>query len=246
MIIQSTSNERIKKYSKLKQKKYRDEESLFLVEGIDLVNAALERNLVECILTTSLEYKNDAVEVVYVDRKVIEKLSFTSTPQDIVAVCKFFSNEVNYNSNVMVLDGIQDPSNAGAIARSCLAFGYDTLIMSSDSVDLYNDKFLRASKGASFMLNVIGMDLDDAYKTLKNNGFVIVGSALENSVNLPLNIGDNKVALVVGNEGRGISDTTFKEADHIVKINMSNKMESLNVGVAAAILMYEFSSYRGK
>ena len=243
MVIQSTSNERIKRYAKLKQKKYRDEEQLFIVEGIDLVNAALERGVVECIITTSLDYTCNDIEVVYVDRKVIEKLSFTSTPQDIVAVCRFFNNDVNYTSNVMVLDGIQDPSNAGAIARSCLAFGYDTLVLSSDSVDLYNDKFLRSSKGASFMLNVIKGDLKEIYKSLKNKGFVIVGSALENSVNLPLKIENKNIALVVGNEGQGISKVTFQEADHIVKINMSNKMESLNVGVAAAILMYQFSSY---
>ena len=228
MIIQSTSNERIKKYAKLKLKKHRDEEQLFIVEGIDLVNAALARGVVDCIITTTLDYKNENVEVVYVDRKVIEKLSFTSTPQDI---------------NVMVLDGIQDPSNAGAIARSCLAFGFDTLILSSDSVDLYNDKFLRSSKGASFELNVIKGDLKDVYKSLKKEGFIIIGSALERSVNLPLKIDSERVALVVGNEGQGISKVTFEEANHIVKINMSDKMESLNVGVAASILMYEFSLF---
>ena len=243
MVIQSTSNERIKRYAKLKQKKYRDEESLFLVEGIDLVNAALNRGVIECIFTTSFDYKNNDVEVVYVDRKVIEKLSSTATPQDIVAVCKYFNNEVKYTSNVMVLDGIQDPSNAGAIARSCLAFGYDTLILSSDSVDLYNDKFLRSSKGASFLLNVVKCDLKNVYKTLKKEGFMIVGSALEKSVKLPSDTKDKKVALVVGNEGQGISKITFDAADYIVKINMSDKMESLNVGVAAAILMYEFSIY---
>lgn len=93
------------------------------------------------------------------------------------------------------------------------------------------------------MLNVIKGDLKEIYKSLKNKGFVIVGSALENSVNLPLKIENKNIALVVGNEGQGISKVTFQEADHIVKINMSNKMESLNVGVAAAILMYQFSSY---
>ena len=72
---------------------------------------------------------------------------------------------------------------------------------------------------------------------------MIVGSALENSVDLPLDVGNNKLALVVGNEGKGISKVTVDNADHIVKIKMSNKMESLNVGVAAAILMYNFSSY---
>ena len=243
MIIQSTSNERIKRYAKLKLKKHRDEEQLFIVEGIDLVNAALARGVVDCIITTTLDYKNENVEVVYVDRKVIEKLSFTSTPQDIIAICKFFNNYIKFSSNVMVLDGIQDPSNAGAIARSCLAIGFDTLILSSDSVDLYNDKFLRSSKGASFELNVIKGDLKDVYKSLKKEGFIIIGSALERSVNLPLKIDSERVALVVGNEGQGISKVTFEEADHIVKINMSNKMESLNVGVAASILMYEFSLF---
>ena len=243
MVIQSTSNERIKRYAKLKQKQYRDEEGLFLVEGIDLVNAALNRGVVECVITTSLDYKLDEIEVVYVDRKVIEKVSSTVTPQYIVAVCKCFENDVDFTSNVMILDGIQDPSNAGAIARSCLAFGYNTLVLSSDSVDVYNDKFLRASKGANFELNIIQKDLNLVYKELKNKGYVIVGSALDNSERFPIKVDASHVALVVGNEGRGIGECTKTNADKIVRIDMSDKMESLNVGVAASILMYYFSKY---
>ena len=128
MYISSTSNERIKNYARLKQKKYRDEESLFIVEGIDLVNAALQRGVVKNILTTDETYNNDSVEVIYVDAKVIEKLASASTPQNIVAICSKFENKDKYTDKVMILDGIQDPSNAGAIARSCLAFGYDTLL----------------------------------------------------------------------------------------------------------------------
>jgi len=243
MFIGSTSNNRIKEYSKLKQKKYRDEFKLFIVEGIDLVNAALNRKVVKTIFTTNEEYRNEDVEVIYTNEQVIEKLSSTSTPQGIVAICSKFDNENVIGNRIMILDGIQDPSNAGAISRSCLAFGYDTLILSSTSVDVYNDKFLRSSKGANFELNIIQDDLEKVYRCLKKEGYLIISSALSDSVKLPIQVDKEKIALVVGNEGQGISELTKNNSDYIVRIDISDRMESLNVGVAASILMYTFSNY---
>ena len=142
-------------------------------------------------------------------------------------------------SKVLVLDNLQDPGNVGTLLRSALAFNYNQVFISDASVDLYNDKVIRASQGAIFKINIKRDSLENIYHFLKDERFKIYVTALNNnSVYLEEVKQSKKMALVLGNEGNGVSEISKKNADEIVKIHMSSKIDSLNVSVAGSIAMY--------
>lgn len=238
--ITSLTNSKIKELVKLKDKKYRDEKGLFLIEGEDIILEARKNNLLELVLTSNENYNYD-VEVIYVTDGIIEKLASTKTPQGLIGVCKIPSNSINLTDKVIVLDGLQDPSNVGAIIRSAKAFGYNTLMLTNDTVDIYNEKLIRSSKGYSFSMNIIKNDIKSLLSLLKKENYYIVTSALKDSISLENVQKKDKIAIIIGNEGRGVSQDSIKNADIIVKIDMSEDVESLNASVAAAILMYEMN-----
>ncbi|MEG0367497.1 MAG: RNA methyltransferase, partial [Coprobacillus sp.] len=161
-MITSLQNETIKEIMKLKQKKYRDETGLFLIEGFHLVEEAIKHGCVEKIITTL----NDSFleETIYITPQIMDKLAFTKTPQPIMAVCKKILRHqvVHDGKRYLLLDRVQDPGNVGTMMRTALAFGYDQIIMSEDCVDLYNDKVIRATQGALFQMPVCVMELSNA------------------------------------------------------------------------------------
>lgn len=138
-----------------------------------------------------------------------------------------------------MLDRVQDPGNVGTILRSALAFGYDQIIMSLDCVDLYNDKVIRATQGALFQMNVCIMDLKDAIECLKKQNVLVYGTCLLNAKSIDTYSNEKKMAFVMGNEGQGVSQNILDLCDQLVYIPIQS-VESLNVGVAAAITMYHF------
>lgn len=238
--ITSLTNSKIKELAKLKDKKYRDEKGLFLIEGEDIILEAKKNNILELILTSDEKYKDD-IEVIYVTPSIIEKLSSTKTPQGLIGVCKKPSNSTILTNKIVLLDGLQDPSNVGAIIRSAKAFGFDTLMLTNDTVDIYNEKLIRSSKGYSFSMNIIKDDINSLLKLLKQNKYYIVTSALKNSKSLNAVEKNDKIAIIIGNEGKGVSQESINGANIVVKIEMNEDVESLNASVAAAILMYETS-----
>ena len=238
--ITSLTNSKIKELVKLKDKKYRDEKGMFLIEGEDIILEARKNSLLEFILTSNDNYKDD-IEVIYVTDGIIEKLASTKTPQGLIGVCKIPSNSANLTDKVIVLDGLQDPSNVGAIIRSAKAFGYNTLMLTNDTVDIYNEKLIRSSKGYSFSMNIIKNDIKSLLSLLKKENYYIVTSALKDSKSLEDVQKKDKIAIVIGNEGRGVSQDSLSSADIIVKIDMREEVESLNASVAAALLMYEIN-----
>ena len=231
-MIESLSNEKIKEYTKLNQKKYRDETNMFLIEGTHLVEEAFKNNIVVDAYSLDDKYTK-------VSEEVMKKLSNLDTPPKYLAVCKKLE-ENDINGNVLILDGVQDPGNLGTIIRSSIAFNIDTIILSNDSVDLYNTKVLRATEGMIFNINIIRRDLNEVLPTLKDKYTiyttnVVNGSKLEDiSVNKPY-------ALIMGSEGNGVKEEIASYADESVYIPMNNKCESLNVGVATSIILYEFN-----
>ena len=142
-IITSANNSYIKDLIKLKQKKYRDINKLYLVEGYNILEEAKE--YVKTILVSDKEdiekYKKFNVEIILVSEEIIKKLASTQTPQGVIGVCKY-KDPKEVNGKVVMLDGVQDPGNIGTIIRTSIAFGYDTVIMSEDCVDIYNDKVI--------------------------------------------------------------------------------------------------------
>lgn len=165
-MITSTSNNTIKTLIKLKQKKYRDETGYYLVEGEHLVEEAMKAKQVECLISTK-DITSD-LPIVIVSNEVMSKLSFTKSPQFIMAKCKIKKeNKLIDGKRYLILDDLQDPGNIGTLIRTALAFSIDQVILSNNCVDLYNDKLLRSMQGANFHINCIYDDLKTVISTLK-------------------------------------------------------------------------------
>ena len=236
-MIDSLDNKKIKEIASLKIKKYRDQYGLFLVEGKHLVDEAKKSGLLEEVILLDDEYDFD--KKLIVSEKVMKKLSFQDSIPSIMGVCKIKDSKL-IGSKYLLLDGIQDPGNLGTIIRSSLAFGVDTIVLSKDSVDLYNDKVIRSTQGMIFHINIIRCDLEDVINKIKGD-IKIIGTSLGDST--PLRSIDKleRYALIVGNEGNGVKKEILDLCDDIVRIEMNKDVESLNVGVATSIILYEMS-----
>ena len=237
-MINSVNNERIIKYSKLLNKKYRDELGLFIVSTDHLVKEALKRDLVVEIFL--LEHsENDYGNVTYVTESVMRKLTNLKTLPNVVAIVKK-PLERKMNGNVIMLDRIQDPGNVGTIIRSAVAFNVDTIIVGDNTVDIYNEKVLRASEGMIFNINIIHKNLIDSIIDLKKDNYDIIGTKVDNGSNIR-KLESNKFALLVGNEGNGVNKELLELCDSFAYIKMNKNCESLNVGVATSIIIYELN-----
>lgn len=238
-MINSVNNEKIKKYSKLLQKKYRDEFNLYLVSTDHLVREAIkERNVVDIFLLENKE--NYYGNVTIVTETVMRKLTNLKTLPNVVAVVKK-KKEENIKGNVILLDGVQDPGNVGTIIRSAVAFNVDTIVFGNGTVDVYNEKVLRASEGMINNINIIKKDLVDIIMELKVNGYEIIGTKVDGGTDIK-NIKSKKFALLVGNEGNGVSKELLDLCDIYAYIKMNNRCESLNVGVATSIIIHELNN----
>lgn len=238
-MINSVNNEKIKKYSKLLQKKYRDEFNLYLVSTDHLVREAIkERNVVDIFLLENKE--NYYGNVTIVTETVMRKLTNLKTLPNVVAVVKK-KKEENIKGNVILLDGVQDPGNVGTIIRSAVAFNIDTIVFGNGTVDVYNEKVLRASEGMINNINIIKKDLIDVIMELKVNGYEIIGSKVDGGTDIK-NIKSRKFALLVGNEGNGVSKELLDLCDVFAYIKMKDSCESLNVGVATSIIIHELNN----
>lgn len=244
-MIQSTSNEHIKQLTKLKQKKYRMQTKHFLVEGEHLVEEAVKQGIaLEILYTDATKIPQNFNGVTYeVSQAVLEKLAFSKTPQKIIAVCQFVESQFDFHSmkRIFILDGLQDPGNIGTIIRTSLAMGFDGVILSEDSVDLYNDKLLRACQGANFYLPIIQTNLETLIPQLQSQHFKVYATALRNAKSIKAYASETKMAFVLGNEGNGVKDTIINQCDGAMYIPIQ-KAESLNVAIAAGMVAYQFST----
>ena len=231
-MITSKDNAKIKELAKLKTTKYRNQTKTFLVEGKHLVTEARNANLL--IEAFSLEKMDGYTQV---SEEVMKKISSTDTVVTEVALCKMKA-ELKLDSKILILDKIQDPGNLGTLLRSAKAFSFNTVVLGEGTVDLYNEKVIRSSQGAIFKLNIIKKDLLNFIPTLRT--YKVYGTNVRNGIDIKEVKDKDNIALILGNEGNGIS----KEVNDLVKYNIYIKMdnmESLNVGVAGSILMYELN-----
>lgn len=241
MNIESLENKKVKEWTKLQQKKYRDEKGLFIVEGKNLITEAYNSgNLVELIIENGKVLPID-VDTYYVTEEIIKKVSSLDNPGTLLGICKK-KEEKNLGEKVLVLDDISDPGNLGTIIRSACAFNVDTIVLSENCVDLYNPKVVRATQGMIFNINIIKKDLNNFIPLLKTNGYKIYGTDVDGGVNVKSLKEYGKICIIVGNEGKGVSDNIKKLCDKQLYINMNNKCESLNVGVATSIILYELEN----
>lgn len=237
-MIESKNNEKIKNYRKLRDKKYIIEEKKYIVEGEHLVEEAIKNNLaLEIIILDGKNY-NTSLPKLIVNSEVLKSISVLETPQYIMAVVKINENN-NLDRRVVILDSVQDPGNAGTIIRNSVAFNIDTIVFTEGSVYPYNDKVVRASQGMIFNINICIMSLKETIKLLKEKNIKIYGTSM-NGKELKNIKPDNEYGIIFGNEGAGISEYSTKNSDELIKIEMNNRCESLNVGVSSGIILYEF------
>jgi len=231
-MISSLTNKRVKELCLLKTSKGRKSSGQFIVEGRHLVNEAKALGILVEVYTT-----DEALEGELVSKEVMKKLCNTDTVVNQIGVCKKIESNV-IADRVLILDGVQDPGNLGALMRSAKAFDFNTIFLGTGTVDPYNDKVIRSSQGAIFKLSILEGDVVDFINSLK--GYEIYSTNVKNGVSVDEIKKAQRCALILGNEGNGVSDRVNSLGLKNLYIKISNT-ESLNVAVAGSILMYEIS-----
>lgn len=231
-MITSVNNAQVVEWAKLKQTKYQKRMKQFIVEERLIIDEAIKAGFT----MTTIALADSGIEAdYYVTDNVMKKLSTNVSLNKLIAIIDFKEQNFELGSKIVYLDNIQDPGNVGTIIRTAYSFGY-TSVVCNKGVSQYNAKLISASKGAIFHINVIE-DLD--ITSLKAEGYKIIGTMLDETAS---NIDDinksDKIVIVFGNEGSGISEEIEKELDQKVYIKM-DQFDSLNVAVSAGIVLHK-------
>ena len=242
MVITSLENDKVKKFRKLQKRKYRDEYNQYIVEGEHLIFEAYRKGAIEELILLEGRENPLPVPYGYYSYDVMKKISSMDNPPDIMALCNRFddSGEVK-GDKILILDGIQDPGNLGTIIRSAVAFDVDTIILTENTVDLYNSKVLRATQGMFYHINIITREAMEVMLLLQNIGIPVYGTDVSEGCDVRELLPEEKkkYALVMGNEGNGVREVINKMCTKKLYISMNKNVESLNVGIATSILLYE-------
>ncbi len=266
-MITSKINDKIKYINSLKNKKYRDKYNKYILEGIKLVDEHISSEDVKVpefiVLSKELLLNNVGGEKIYkrikdmpnvleVDETVFKYLTDTETPQGILIVLdkkqslltELLKN-ITAGEKILVLDRVSDAGNMGTIIRTAVSFNVRNIICIKGSVDVYSSKVVRSAMGALQKLNIFYLDyneIESIKPNLTNNGYMLVSTDLNAKKYLNETRMTDKVVYVLGNEANGVSNEMRSLCDDYIKIPMEDVQESLNVGVAAAILMYDVYS----
>ncbi|MDX8342086.1 RNA methyltransferase [Rossellomorea sp. YZS02] len=248
--IQSSKNPVVKQWKKLLTKKERDLTRTYIIEGFHLVEEALkqEDTVLEIILVEGVDipqkWNVDSVSITMVSDEIGKVLSDTETSQGIFAICKQKEDEhiIDQAATLMLLDGLQDPGNIGTIIRTADAAGIDLVVLGKGTVDPYNPKVLRSAQGSHFHIPIVRKDLHEVIPMLKERNIPVYGTALENGLEYTTVKPHSSYALIMGNEGNGMSKDLLSETDQNLYIPIYGKSESLNVAIAAGVLLYYFKN----
>ena len=254
-VISSKDNEFVKHVKKLKEKKYRDINQEFIIEGIKLVKEAIEekaniKNIIICdncedsgIIPKDLMYEIAKYNCIYVTENILKTMSDVNAPQGILAIISMNNknNEIDYSQDIIVaLDDIQDPGNLGTILRTVDSVGLNQILVSKGTADCYNPKVVRSTMGAIFRIKIIECEnLEQTLKETQKNNFRIFVSSLQTKNSL-YDINFDKKVIIIGNEANGVEPQIQKIADEKIKIPMLGKTESLNASVATGVILYEY------
>lgn len=241
--ITSVQNGKVKNYNKLKKKKERDKQGIAIIEGFHLIEEAVNSGIIVEQLfmmdpsRVSEDLQNAAKECYVINQKVAEALSGTVTPQGIFAVIQKGTTTAEQAKQVLILDRIQDPGNLGTLMRTADAAGLDLVVLAKGTADVYQEKVLRASQGSVFHIPTI--EVEDVVDYVKNFSGPVYGTALEDAVSYhDIPSKQESFALVLGNEGQGMSEALLAATSKNVTIPIYGRAESLNVAIAAGILMF--------
>lgn len=252
-IIKSKDNTKIKYVRNLNGKKFREEEGAFLVEGVKLINEAIEENadIKLLLLREDVVNKNevagitqliDESKIFICKSQVFNSITDTVNSQGILAVinkAKYSREKVlNEYKFIILCDRLQDPGNLGTVLRIADAFGPAALALNKGCADLFNPKVVRASAGAIFRVPII-YDESDLISQMKEEGFYIVSTVVDSEYSFDHIEKREKICIVIGNEGQGVSQEILDASHMKITIKMPGRAESLNVSVAAGISIYE-------
>lgn len=240
--ITSLKNPKVAAWKALKDRKGRRESGCFLVEGRKMVEEALSSAFdVETVLVQEgMELPDGLTMPVYeLPAHVLAAVCDTKTPQGIAAVVRM-KEQSALGKHIVVLDGVQDPGNVGTIIRTADAAGLDGVLLSTQCADVFSPKVLRATMGSIFRMNLRTTDdLPGELTKLREKGYSILSSQLDGTPFYEREKVAERFALIIGNEGNGVSEQVQQTATHRVRLPMRGGAESLNAAIAAAIMMYE-------
>ena len=247
-ILTSLKNPRVTAWRSLKEKKGRDEQNAFLVEGVRMVREALSSSFPVLAILLREGFQPDfalpdSAAVYFLPENVFRSVCDTKTPQGIAAVLERRTGEA-LGSRLLALDCVQDPGNVGTMIRTADAAGFDGVILGPDCADLFSPKVLRSTMGSIFRLGFsFPASLAESLNQYRNSGYSVISSQLDgDSFYDRKNVSDSLI-LIIGNEGNGISDAVKSCATHHLRLPMRGGAESLNAAVAAGIMMYDLTRY---
>ena len=256
--ITSTQNPKVKRLKTLSSRKGRLEEGMFLAEGPKIIEEAVASGMKLRILFAEEDYLSQkaalfsplaerGAEMVQVSRNVLEAVSDARTPQKAAAAFEIPLQPAPQSSDGWgkglwaVLDGVQDPGNLGTVLRSADAMGAAGVLLGPGCADPWSPKAIRSAMGSTFHLPVAETDdLPQCLRRMKEAGYLLLAGHLRGDSVLPEQLGE-KAALLIGSEGRGLSDAVSREATILYRLPMKGRAESLNAAVCAGILLYELS-----
>lgn len=248
-IITSTSNNKIKNISKCtKNAKERRKQDIFIVEGVRMFCEIPKEMHVETFTTEEFFHKNmhlfEDLSYEIVSNHVLDSIADTKTPQGVVSVVKRFHYSLEdvvsgENALIMALENLQDPGNLGTILRTAEGAGVTGIIMSKETVDVYNPKVVRSTMGSVFRIPFVYVeDLTEIVTTLQSRGYTSYSAHLQGKNFYDFDY-KKPTIFCIGNEGNGLSDALSQATNHKIKIPMCGKVESLNAATASTVLMYE-------
>ncbi|KQY84476.1 rRNA methyltransferase [Paenibacillus sp. Root52] len=255
MDIVSPQNARVKEWAQLLEKKHRTRQHKYIIEGIHLVQEALRAGAdLECVVydgeqgvpyeLAGFENPLQKVEWISVTPAIIAKCTDTMTPQPVFAIVRKskepMQNLLSETRNlVVVLDNVQDPGNVGTIIRSADAAGAAGVVLGTGCADVYNPKTIRSTMGSLFHLPIVEGSLETLLPEAKAAGVKLVSTSLQAEYSCYSYDFTQAVWLVIGNEGKGISESTAQLVDDAITIPMQGQAESLNAAMAATVLLFE-------
>jgi TrmH family RNA methyltransferase len=250
------SKSRLKNILALRSKKFRGEQNLFLIEGYRLCQEALQSDFrVETLLiysdslspqnlneiTKLAQYKQ--VEILEIQQSEVKRLAETVNSQGIFCIVQQKKIELDTvlnkdNQLIVIISEGQDPGNVGTIIRTCDWFGITAIFLSKGTVELYNPKVIRSTMGSIFHLQIVEqVELDNLLPRLSQMGYHIFGTDVNGQYNYNQTNYPRPLALVIGNENKGINNNLFKYFDRTIKIPSYGKAESLNMAIATSIII---------
>ncbi|WP_077621039.1 TrmH family RNA methyltransferase [Bacillus sinesaloumensis] len=243
--IESSKNPQIKQWKKLHTKKEREKTGLFIIEGFHLVEEALKSDVLiqELIISEATDiptsWSVDDISITIVTEKIMQDLSDTDTSQGVAAICEQYSTNTSGKfSRLLLIDAVQDPGNLGTMIRTADAAGIDAVVIGDGSVDVYNSKVIRSTQGSIFHIPILKGNLHETIMRVQQEGIKVYGTSLKNAIDYKETTVGDSFALIVGNEGNGVNTEFLEKTDQNLYIPIYGKSESLNVAVAAGILLY--------